>query len=145
MKSRKIKRLEFLLDKIEGGDSKRKVMLTHFAHPMKKSKLGWDSPWEGSHGRSWSSMEAPWGLAREGEGGRGEGHGWGCSLGRGRHGNERRSSTLLLRLLPICGGAPAFCTWEKAGRRKEKGEEKEKEGKEKKNMENFPNLIFFEK
>jgi hypothetical protein len=40
MKSYKIWRLEFISDKIEGGDSKRKVMLIHFGHPTKKNDLG---------------------------------------------------------------------------------------------------------
>jgi hypothetical protein len=33
-------------DKIEGGDSKRKVVRIHFGHPMKKNGLGYNSPWE---------------------------------------------------------------------------------------------------
>jgi hypothetical protein len=40
MKSRKIWRLEFVLDKIEGGDSKREVVRTRFDHPTKKNELG---------------------------------------------------------------------------------------------------------
>jgi hypothetical protein len=39
MKSHKIQRLEFVLDKIEGGDSKRKVVCIRFGHPMKKNGL----------------------------------------------------------------------------------------------------------
>jgi hypothetical protein len=39
MKSRKIRRLEFVLDKIEGGDIKREVGRTHFGHLTKKNEL----------------------------------------------------------------------------------------------------------
>jgi hypothetical protein len=56
IKSHKILRLEFISDKIEGEDSKRKVMCIRFGHPIKKNELVWGSPWEGSHGQSWSSM-----------------------------------------------------------------------------------------
>jgi hypothetical protein len=40
MKSHKIWRLEFALDKIEGGDSKREVVCIHFGCPTKKNDLG---------------------------------------------------------------------------------------------------------
>jgi hypothetical protein len=39
MKSRKIQRLEFILDKIEGGNCKREVMCIRFDHPTKKNEL----------------------------------------------------------------------------------------------------------
>jgi hypothetical protein len=39
MKSRKIQRLEFISDKIEGKDSKREVMCIHFGYPTKKIEL----------------------------------------------------------------------------------------------------------
>jgi hypothetical protein len=40
MKSYKIRRLEFVSDKIEGRDSKREVMCIRFGYPMKKNDLG---------------------------------------------------------------------------------------------------------
>jgi hypothetical protein len=40
MKSRKIWRLEFVSDKIEGGDSKGMVVCINFSCPMKKNDLG---------------------------------------------------------------------------------------------------------
>jgi hypothetical protein len=40
MKSHKIRRLEFVSDKIEGGDSNREVVCIHFSHPTKKNGLG---------------------------------------------------------------------------------------------------------
>jgi hypothetical protein len=40
MKSRKIQRLEFVSDKIEGGDRKREVVCIHFGCPTKKNDLG---------------------------------------------------------------------------------------------------------
>jgi hypothetical protein len=39
MESRKIRILEFVSDKIEGGDSKREVIRIHFDHPMKKNEF----------------------------------------------------------------------------------------------------------
>jgi hypothetical protein len=39
MKSHKIWRLEFVSDKIDGGDYKREVMCICFGHPMKKNEL----------------------------------------------------------------------------------------------------------
>jgi hypothetical protein len=39
MKSRKIQRLEFVSDKIEGEDYKREVVCTCFGHPMRKNEL----------------------------------------------------------------------------------------------------------
>jgi hypothetical protein len=39
-KSRKIWRLEFISDEIEGRDSKRKVVRIHFGCPMKKNDFG---------------------------------------------------------------------------------------------------------
>jgi hypothetical protein len=35
----KIRRFEFVSDKIEGGDCKREIMRIHFGHPMKKNEL----------------------------------------------------------------------------------------------------------
>jgi hypothetical protein len=46
MKSRKIWRLELILDKIESEDSKRKVVRIYFGYPMKKNGLGSSSPWK---------------------------------------------------------------------------------------------------
>jgi hypothetical protein len=40
MKSQKIQRLEFVSDKIEGGDSKREVIYIYFGHPM-KNEIVW--------------------------------------------------------------------------------------------------------
>jgi hypothetical protein len=81
MKSRKIQRLEFVSDKIEGRDCKREVMCIRFGHPTKKNELVWGSPWEaamaGVHGE----------LVREGkEGGRGRGRGGAQLEALGRQG-----------------------------------------------------------
>jgi hypothetical protein len=40
MKSHKIWRLELVSDKIEGGDSTRKVMHIHFGYSTKKNGIG---------------------------------------------------------------------------------------------------------
>jgi hypothetical protein len=40
MKSHKIQKLELVLDKIEGEDSKREVVRTRFGYPMKKNEFG---------------------------------------------------------------------------------------------------------
>jgi hypothetical protein len=39
MESCKIRRLEFISDKIEGRDCKREVIYTSFDHPTKKNEL----------------------------------------------------------------------------------------------------------
>jgi hypothetical protein len=39
MESHKIQRLEFVSDKIEGGDCKREVICIRFDHPMMKNRL----------------------------------------------------------------------------------------------------------
>jgi hypothetical protein len=67
MESRKIRILEFISDKIECGNYKRNVIYIHFGHPTKKNDLGYSSPWEGSHGRSWRSIAGHGELAREGK------------------------------------------------------------------------------
>jgi hypothetical protein len=76
MKSHKIWRLEFVSDKIEGRDSKRKVMRIHFDHSMKKwhwLKLSMG----GGHGISWSSMGGTMGSTSErGERGKERGARW---------------------------------------------------------------------
>jgi hypothetical protein len=80
MESHKIQRLEFISDKIEGGDCKREVICISFGHPTKKNGLC-----EALHGRGpWSELErpweAPWGARRRGRGRRRGG------IARGQHG-----------------------------------------------------------
>jgi hypothetical protein len=80
MKFRKICRLEFVSDKIEGVDSKREVVCIRFGCPTKKKTLVRALHGRavmagvGAHGRSWESLPA-----REERGkGRGRGgHSWG--------------------------------------------------------------------
>jgi hypothetical protein len=56
MKFHKIRRLEFVSDKIEDGDYKREVMCIRFGHPAKKMSLC-----EALHGRQpWPELELPW-------------------------------------------------------------------------------------
>jgi hypothetical protein len=81
MKAHKIRRLEFISDKIEGGDSKREVMCICLVIPQRKTALV-EAFHEGDdHGRSWSSIGGHGGARRRGErGGRGKGRGgrgWG--------------------------------------------------------------------
>jgi hypothetical protein len=134
------------LDKIEGGDSKREVGRIILVISRRKMSLV-----ESSHGQSWSSMGGTMGTLQRGERGgrrRGRGgHGWGCGLGRGRHGKGQRSSAMLLRLLSICGGAPAFCTREKTegGRRKEKKKKRKENKRKKEKYGNFSKLENFQK
>jgi hypothetical protein len=40
MESRKIQKLEFVSNRIEGGDCKREVMCIYFGHPTKKNEFG---------------------------------------------------------------------------------------------------------
>jgi hypothetical protein len=58
-------------DKIEAGDSKRKVVHIHFGHPSMKNDLGWSCPWKGGHGRSSTSYVGHGELTGEGRGGEG--------------------------------------------------------------------------
>jgi hypothetical protein len=77
MKSHKIQRLEFVSDKIEGRDKKRKAVRIHFSCPTKRNKLGWDFPWEAAM----AALQTPWPamgeLAGEGTEGKGDGRGEG--------------------------------------------------------------------
>jgi hypothetical protein len=116
MKSPIIRRLDFVLDKIESRDSKREVMYIHFGHPTKKK-------W--AHGR-W-----PWGLA--GEEGRGKGRGrrqGGCL---GRHGGL----LLYVRSL-LCAERE-----EELNPRKKEEREKKKKRNEKKKYGKFSKLENF--
>jgi hypothetical protein len=143
MKSRKIWRLEFVSDKIKGGDCKREDVCTHFGHPTKKNELVWGSPWEGAAkagvGAPWPAMVSAPEKKGKGERGRnwggvawGEGGGGGAMRGCRRGGLAPAAALVALCCYVLC------CSWvlyvrKKAARRmKEKGEEKEKEGKEKK-------------
>jgi hypothetical protein len=60
IKSHKIQRLELVLNKIETGNSKRKVVCIRFGCPMKKMALV-----ESSHGRvEMTGVGAPWPAMR---------------------------------------------------------------------------------
>jgi hypothetical protein len=76
MKSHKIHRLEFISDKIVGGDSKREVVCIRFGCPTKKMTLG-----RALHGRAaMARVGAPWPamgvLTGEGREEEGEGERW---------------------------------------------------------------------
>jgi hypothetical protein len=84
MESRKIRRLEFVSDKIEGGDSKREVICIRFGHPTKKNEFMLGSSWE----VAMAGLEAPLMVAwqargRDEGGGRRRGQ-QGARLGSGR-------------------------------------------------------------
>jgi hypothetical protein len=139
MESRKIRRLEFVSDKIDGGDCKREVICIRFGHPSKKNEFVW-----GLHGRwPWPKLELhgrqPWGAHRRGErrgrrrGGRGRGLGaaWGAARGGGT--KEVAGCSFMC----CCAARGLCCSWEEEEKRKEKGEVKEKEGKEKEKKEKY--------
>jgi hypothetical protein len=69
MESCKIRRLEFISDKIVGGDSKREVIRIRFGHPTKKNEFVRGSQWEATM----AGLEAPWELTEEGKERRGRG------------------------------------------------------------------------
>jgi hypothetical protein len=130
MKSHKIQRLEFISDKIEGRDCKREIMCIRFGHATRKNELVWGSPWEDTHGQSWSSLASRGELdGEEGEVGKGEGemgrHGEGEGCKRGCHGESACCSVVFWVLY-------LRKNWLWGRRRGGKREEKEKEGKEKK-------------
>jgi hypothetical protein len=146
-KSRKIQRLEFVSDKIEGGDCKREVMCTVLVIPWRKMSLC-----EALHGRHpWSELELLWepigGSPERGRRGGGRGEEAGAQLGGG--------------MGRAAGGAPVLqphcycCVWDTCSlllvvpcwmwgrrRKEEKKRKEEREGKKRKEKywENFWNL-----
>jgi hypothetical protein len=91
MESHKIQRLEFVSNKIEGEDCKRKVICIHFDHPTKKNEFVWGSVWEAAMAKVGASMEAHRELTGEGKEGEGEEEGGArpgerLGEGEGRHG-----------------------------------------------------------
>jgi hypothetical protein len=81
MNFRKIQRLELVSDKIEGGDSKRKVVHIHFGCPTKKGCLGFKLSMEG---QPWLEMELGgwrWELAWKRTDGGKKSRGWAASCG----------------------------------------------------------------
>jgi hypothetical protein len=136
MKSRKIQILEFILDKIEGGDYEREVMCNHFGHPTKKNELVWGSPWEAAMAGveliEGSHVELT-GEGKEGEGGGRVGRRQGAWLGVAWEA-ARGTMGLLLPLFVRAAAAGCFVLNEldvRKERRKERRKRKEKEGKEK--------------
>jgi hypothetical protein len=133
MKSHKIQKLEFVSDKIEGGDCKREVMCIRFGHPTKKNELGWGSRWEAAMAGVGASWE-PWGAHRRGEGGGREEEAGGALLGApSGEGGAARSSWLLVAAFHVLFVLNVRRK-QQAGRRRREGgkrEEKEMEGKEK--------------
>jgi hypothetical protein len=157
----KIQILEFTSDKIEGGNCKREVMCICFDHPTKKNEVVWDSPWEGSHGWSQSSIADHGELAREGKEGKGGGERRGAGVER--HG-EREGSRRGLVGVAWEGAAGAvscsccfsllhvFCFYVSVRRRKQQEGEEKKGKKKKKRMkennekrEQFVNMEIFRK
>jgi hypothetical protein len=123
MKSRKIRILDWLSDKIETGDSKKKVVHIRFGCPTKKNEFGWGIPW-GGHGRAQAPCW-PWEVAgegREGEvGGEEKGIGWlwgeegvpwGCCMGGAR-------SVMLLCACEVLLAVPTSVR-KKGGKREER-------------------------
>jgi hypothetical protein len=131
---------------LRAGIERERLWAPVFVIPRRKTSLV-----EALYGRAamagvgalWSTMGNSPERGERGTGG-GEG-GWG-TMGRGCYGGAR---WLLLYLCCSCA-ARAFCTWEKARRREEKGEEKEKEKeekekKQKKKYEKISKLKIFKK
>jgi hypothetical protein len=141
MKSRKIRRLEFVSDKIEGGDCKREVMCICFGHPMTKKRA---CVRLSMRGHSWPELELhgqPWRARRRGRE-RGERRQGARLGGGGREGAMGRG----------CYGGEFFCTWEeelnmrKKRRRKERRKRKGRKRKEKrKKYGNFSKSENFQK
>jgi hypothetical protein len=134
MKSHKIQRLEFISDKIEGGDCKREVICIRFGHPTKKTRLC-----EALHGRAavarvGASMEpmgsSPESGKVEGERGRGLGCSWGA-MGRGCYGGGQPAIYLFVRAAALCS-VLLYVERKKEGGRRKREEKKRKERKRKK-------------
>jgi hypothetical protein len=149
MESRKIRRLEIVSDKIEGGDSKREVIRIRFDHPTKKNEFVWSSPWEAAM----AGLEAPCeltgegkekGKERRGRGARPRGSCRGAPMEGG--GAARGGAMELQPLFSGCCFVPLAVREEarrrKEKRRKERRKRKGRERKEKKygkifKLENF--------
>jgi hypothetical protein len=147
MKSHNIQRLEFVLDKIKGGDYKREVRCICFDHPTKKNELVWGSPWEVAMAGVEASMGAHGELAgegKEGEGKRKRGARLGALGMQGCQGEGCRacSLTATAALCLLAAVAAHVRKKRRKERRKRKGR-KRKERKKEKTMEIFPNLKIF--
>jgi hypothetical protein len=144
----KIQRLEFISDKIEGGDSKREVICIHFGQPTKKNEIVWGSPWEAAM----AGLEAPWELmgssqerGRKGEWEEGQGARLGEREGYRRGGMWARTCCSVRAAVPLLM-LLLLLAWEETGRRKKRRErEKKRKGRKRKekNIENFSNLKIF--
>jgi hypothetical protein len=144
MESRKIQRLKFVSDKIEGGDYKREVMCIYFDHPTKKNELVWDSPWEAAMAGVGAPLMAACQARERGE--RGERRRWagarlGARLGAWEWllGGGAQEGGLGVGCL--CCSRACWSGGRREGRRKQKERRKEKEEKKRygKNfkLENF--------
>jgi hypothetical protein len=90
----------------------------------------------GGHGRSWSFMGRPWGLARE-EGGEGEGAGGTPRVGGegttgGRHGGDTPGGKAQPAAVFMCAAAAVLVLNELDVRKERRRKEKKKKRKEKK-------------
>jgi hypothetical protein len=135
MESRKIQILEFVSDKIEGGNYKREVIYIRFGHPMKKNEIVCSSPWEAAM----AGVEAPWeaamGARRRGErGGRRRGRGRLGGARLGGHGGARPGCSCSLFVRGLCCSWLAVCEGGEEREEREK-KKKKKEKKRKKNRE----------
>jgi hypothetical protein len=141
MKSHKIRRLEFISDKIDAGDCKRKVVRIRFGHPTKKQ--AWlELSMGGGHGRTLSSMGGGRGGSSERKrGGRGgeRGRARDCGEEEGREGRKQGAVARGGRGL-LLGSVPAALREEESGKGKRK---KKKKGRKK--WEIFPNFEIFGK
>jgi hypothetical protein len=124
MKSHKIQRLELVSDKIERGDSKRKVVRICFGCSQRKMALI-----RALYGRQpWPDIELhgrPWGLAgEEGRGREERGNCRGAAAGRRKGGRAGRHG------VPAGGGSVpyccSFCLFVRKKERRERNREKEK-------------------
>jgi hypothetical protein len=75
MKSREIRRLELVSDKIEVEDSKRKVVRIRFGCLIEKTELDWGLPWWADIAGLESLIAGHGELIGEGRDGEGEGEG----------------------------------------------------------------------
>jgi hypothetical protein len=146
--SRKIQRLEFVSDKIEGEDCRREVMCICFGHPRRK----WDCvrlSMGGGHGWSWSSingdMASSW-ERRRGKEERGRGALLGVRLGE-REGCRRGAGacSLAARLLSVVREKETRRRKKKERRKEKKRRREGKKKKKKRKMRIFPNLEISEK
>jgi hypothetical protein len=144
MKCHEIWRLELVYDKIESGNSKRKIVCIHFNCLTKKNEFGGRFPWLVSMAKL--ELKGRWWWARPDRESRGEEKG--APAGCGGVEGMQQGGPLVLALFRCCVlllVCCVLCLVAVPGRRKQSRDKKKtrERKKRKKKLGKFPNLKFF--